>query len=423
MNIFKNSKTGRAIICVSVLLLLVFASSVACVALTGTPEGESGETQVSELSPELPPAEAEQPSEPAAKDNGPSEDAVPDSPESAAKETSLPEPAEEPAPPTEETVLPEENVPAAENTLPEGEGGEAPEEAEESELIAEQEAQAGSCTVSFLGNCILGEQYISEKFFSDFPAFLLDDDLTLCCLGGCFTEPDAPQISTPYAVSSQYAQLIRASGVDAVNIANGYTASASEAEYAATVAALEANSIAYIEDWSDCIFITGNGTKIGLYASDGYVGSNIKQSIAAMRQAGAELIIACFTWDADNLDYYYENQNYGAHYAADCGADIVFGQGGDELEGIERYRDSIIIYNLGTLINSAFISESTHTAVIKLRFEKDDNSAFQLSETSFIPYLSGAAGNEPHKLDPGTQEYFDVLSSLVIKSFDEEEEP
>ena len=100
----------------------------------------------------------------------------------------------------------------------------------------------------------------------------------------------------------------------------------------------------------------------------------------------------------------------------------MFGQGGDSLENIERYGDSIIIYNLGTLINSAFISESSETAIVQLVFERDDNSSFQLSETSYIPYLSGAAGNRPKKLEPGTEEYYSVLSKLVIQIFEPTDE-
>ncbi len=405
MKSIKKSKTGSAIIFVSVLLVLIFALSVACFALRGAAEPEKSEQQQSEQNADIPsPESGEKEAEPSAK--APSEQA-PSAP--SASETPPAPQEEEPEPPPTEQTQPEDTQ-SDENASAE----------EESSAIIEQETKSDSCTISFLGNCILGGQYISDAFFADFPSILLDDDLSLCCLGGCFSEPDAAQFSTPYAVSSDYARIIRAAGIDAVNIANSFTASASENEYSSTVAALEANSITYIEDWSDCVFITESGIKIGLYASDGYVGSNIKHSISAMREAGAELIIACFTWDADNLDYYYENQSYGAHYAADCGADIVFGQGGESLEGIERYGDSIIIYNLGTLINSAYISEASHTAVIRLSFERNEDGSFQLSETSYIPYLSGVAGNNPIRLDPGTEEYYNILSALVLRDYDAE---
>ncbi len=72
-----------------------------------------------------------------------------------------------------------------------------------------------------------------------------------------------------------------------------------------------------------------------------------KENIAALKEAGAELIIVNFHWGIEREYVPNDTQKTLAHLAVDEGADLVIGHHPHVLQGIEKYKGKYIAYSLG----------------------------------------------------------------------------
>ena len=73
----------------------------------------------------------------------------------------------------------------------------------------------------------------------------------------------------------------------------------------------------------------------------------VKENIAALKEAGAELIIVNFHWGIEREYVPNDTQKTLAHLAVDEGADLVIGHHPHVLQGIEKYKGKYIAYSLG----------------------------------------------------------------------------
>jgi len=84
--------------------------------------------------------------------------------------------------------------------------------------------------------------------------------------------------------------------------------------------------------------------------------TDIIPDYAALKKAGAQIIIVNFHWGIEKQYTPDENQKALAHLAIDEGADLVIGHHPHVLEGIEKYNGKYICYSLG---NFCFGGNST----------------------------------------------------------------
>ncbi len=304
--------------------------------------------------------------------------------------------------------------PAHEDNAPDTEASSAP------SASPEPPAEPRSYTLSFAGSCCFNSAYADTAPLSSVSSLFAADDFSIINLQCVLTDSAQPVISPASFAPSTCGEYLVSSGVDFVSLANNRVMDCGAEGYADTVNALTDAGLAFIEDWSSVIYSCPGGLRIGLYASNGYVGSNIKKSIGSLRSGGADIVIACFNWNTSDPDDFAETEYDGAHYAADCGADIVFGQSADKLQYLERYNDSMIIYGLGTFINTAGFSGDC--AVLQITLSTDDGNSFEISETACLPYASGSSSSAPEPLEPGSDRYYSVLSQLT-RQLDDNSEP
>jgi len=88
--------------------------------------------------------------------------------------------------------------------------------------------------------------------------------------------------------------------------------------------------------------------------------------IAARKQA--DIVLVAFHWGQEGKTELREYQTRLGHLAIDSGASAVIGHHPHILQGIERYKDGIIIYSLGNFTFGSYSPHSTRSAVAQLHF-------------------------------------------------------
>lgn len=222
-------------------------------------------------------------------------------------------------------------------------------------------------TISAAGDCTLGTDEHFDKstslpamyqakgadwFFAGVKDIFAADDLTLVNLEGTFTTSTARADKTyAFKADPEYAGILTAGSVEAVNVANNHSRDYGEQSYTDTVGAVEAAGIA-ASGYDKVAVVEKNGVKIGmtgLSILSGMEGKEeqLKTNIESLRAQGANLIITSFHWGIEKENTPTSDQIAMAHAAIDAGSDLVLGHHPHVLQGIEVYKGKYICYSLG----------------------------------------------------------------------------
>ena len=222
-------------------------------------------------------------------------------------------------------------------------------------------------TLSFAGDCTLGMDEalgyngsFNEMYDMEGPAYFLQnvrdiflsDDLTVVNFEGALTEAEnAEDKSWTFKGEKEYAGVLTLGGVEAANLANNHSHDFGETGFSDTAAALDAAGILPF-GYDETAIVEAGGVKVGLsgqftvYEDPRHL-EDLENNIRALREQGAELIIACFHWGLENDDTPDADQIELAHAAIDAGAHLVIGHHPHVLQGVEVYKGRYIVYSLG----------------------------------------------------------------------------
>lgn len=222
-------------------------------------------------------------------------------------------------------------------------------------------------TISAAGDCTLGTDEHFDKstslpamyqakgadwFFAGVKDIFAADDLTLVNLEGTFTTSTS-RVDKTYAFKAdpEYAGILTAGSVEAVNVANNHSRDYGEQSYTDTVSAVEAAGIA-VSGYDKVAVVEKNGVKIGMTGLSTLSGmegkeEQLKTNIESLRAQGANLIITSFHWGIEKENTPTSDQIAMAHAAIDAGSDLVLGHHPHVLQGIEVYKGKYICYSLG----------------------------------------------------------------------------
>lgn len=248
-----------------------------------------------------------------------------------------------------------------------------PAQSEETESAAQESAQDNvwpkTFTVTVAGDTTLGstddlrkradcfENVYAEKgaawFFSGTQELFAGDDLTLVNFEGTITESnDKKDKKFNFKAPAEYTDILTLGSVEAANIANNHIVDYGDAGEADTVAALEGAGIVVSGNGKLGIF-EKNGVKVGM---TGYCfpykneSKDISKDVAALREAGCQIVIASFHWGSEYREDFTREQRMIGRQAIKAGADIVVGHHPHIVQGIEGYEDTYILYSLGNFI-------------------------------------------------------------------------
>ena len=105
----------------------------------------------------------------------------------------------------------------------------------------------------------------------------------------------------------------------------------------------------------------------------------VRADVAAARRK-ADVVVVSFHWGQEGKTELRDYQALLAHAAIDSGATVVLGHHPHVLQGVERYRDGVIIYSLGNFAFGSYSNTATRSAIALLTFRDR-----QLRELRLVP--------------------------------------
>ncbi len=275
-----------------------------------------------------------------------------------------------------------------------------PTEPEEPDII--------SITISAAGDASLGNHH-QQDYANSFrqmydqvqdPGYFLgnvydifaQDDMTIVNLEGTLTMSDVIQEGRTYNIKGdpEYVDILTSGSVEAVSMANNHRWDYGEQGSKDTIAALEAAGIPYAYDNVVGIYET-KGIRIGFIsvneASQGEaVERYLKDGIAELSDAGADLILACCHWGIEQEYYPEDYQRTLGQKCIGWGADLVLGHHPHVLQGVEEYQGKYIVYSLANFCFGANRNPSDKdTMIFQQTFTFVDGVKQEDSEIRVIP--------------------------------------
>lgn len=231
-------------------------------------------------------------------------------------------------------------------------------------------------------------------FFKNVSQFF-NDDITIVNFEGTLTDsPAAASKTFRFKGRKEYTNILKKGSIDVVNIANNHSHDYLDRGFYDTVNALTVAGIGYC-GYNYTYVKTVNGIKYGFYGlapmSSGLssdIRTSISNNIAALKSKGAQYIVGSFHWGIERAYSPTSNQKSIAHYAADCGTDLVLGHHPHVLQNIERYNGTEIVYSLGNFCFGGNRNPSDKNTVVfqeKVIFDLE-TGAIVSRERTYTPY-------------------------------------
>lgn len=274
------------------------------------------------------------------------------------------------------------------------------------EIAAEPMVQ--TVTVTAVGDCTLGatqthgyagsfhEYYDSNGenyFFEGVRELFEEDDFTLINLECVLSESnDRVEKTWNLKGKPEYTGIMSGSSVEACSLGNNHTRDYGESSLKDTENVLDEAGILYGLDEHVASYTTESGIVIGIVSSnllwqDETHAGYMRDGIAALREQGADLVIASCHWGIEGDHYANDYQKDMAHQIIDWGADLVIGTHPHVLQGVELYNGKVICYSLGNFCFGGNRNPAVKdTAVFRQTFTFVDGILQTDVEADMIPY-------------------------------------
>ena len=339
------------------------------------------------------------------------------------------EEVQETEPPTEEAT--EEST---------EEATEAPTEApteEPTEAPTEEPTEAKDdnfFTLTFVGDCTLGStaaawelessfiQVVGDDYrypFANVVDIFENDDFTLANLEGPLTEVGEPlQKQFVFRGPPAYTAILTENSVEAVTLANNHALDYGFEGRSATMEALKEAGVSYGAREQSFLYTTESGLTIGVYCDDfAFDRAHIADSIASLRERGAEIVVCAFHWGEEQVYEPAQNEIDWGHIAIDAGADIVAGHHPHVLQPVEYYKNGVIFYSLGNFSFGGNANPTdTDSVILQQEVFRGPDGMVNLGSLNVIPVsitsTEGKNDYQPMPLEEGTEAYNRVMEKL-----------
>lgn len=291
----------------------------------------------------------------------------------------------------------------------------------ESEPVSDSENVVRSITITSAGDCTLGtdvafggttlpwEVEQQDKnyswFFRNVLPIFEKDDLTMVNLEGTLTTRGERQDKTfAFRGAPEYVSILTAGSVEAVTLANNHSQDYGEISLTDTKDALDEAGIWWVENLNTLVKEV-NGVKvgmIGLYDLNYSAPEILPKAMEQVKKDGAELIVVQVHWGIEGEGVPVARQREVAYAAIDAGADLVIGHHPHVIQGLEEYKDKMIIYSLGNFCFGGNQNPSDKDAMIyQETFTVENGKVLPDSEWKVYPCsISSVSGRNNYQPTP-----------------------
>ena len=251
-------------------------------------------------------------------------------------------------------------------------------------------------TLALAGDVMLG-RLVNEAIRAQGPRYPWGDvlplvreaDLSLVnleCVIAKSGEPFTPPRVFYFKADPQAIEVLTQAGVDYVTLSNNHALDFQAPALLETIRHLDEQGIAHAgagsntEEASQYALLKAKGIKVGVVAfadhfreyaaTESTPGTNIlpitlddrhfhrvRDSIEAVRAAGADLVVFSIHWGPNMRHVPTPDFRDFAHAVMDAGADIFHGHSAHVFQGIEIYKGKPIFYDTGDLIDDYYVDE------------------------------------------------------------------
>ncbi len=294
--------------------------------------------------------------------------------------------------------------------------------------VEEAEDTPVEITMSFMGDYTLGKDsnaaestsfnsyfdtYGPDYFLQNVRSILSADDLSVINLEGTLTtSTERKDKKFAFKGDPSYVEVLTGSSIEAANLANNHSHDYYDESYNDTIDTLDQADIASF-GYDNAAMIEVKGVRVGLAGVNCIEEESMDpdeqtvQTITALQEAGAEIIVSVFHWGIEQEYTANETQRELAHLAIDTGADLVIGHHPHVLQGIEEYKGKYIAYSLGNFCFGGNSNpEDTDTCILQETFTVNPDGTVDADEyPNIIPCsLTSSSGKNDYCPTPLTGE-------------------
>lgn len=260
----------------------------------------------------------------------------------------------------------------------------------------------------------------ADYFLKNASPYFLNDDLTVVNLENVLSDRALSPAQKPlpaYWFKSKTAntEILTASGVECVSIANNHTRDYGIEGLNDTVSALENAGIEYGTD-SKTVYFEKNGFKTAIICccmwNNGWANGIIKRIKEAEEQSDFQIV---FFHGGKEAEHKPEQWKIDAcHALVDNGADIVVGAHPHVLQRAESYNGGKIIYSLGNFCFGGNRFPENRTAIYRLTIKVNGTDKSYSHNSAIIPFYvyTGSANNYQPDVIRDTEEAQKVLEYM-----------
>ena len=289
-------------------------------------------------------------------------------------------------------------------------------------------------TLTFVGDCTLGStaaawdlessfiQVVGDDYrypFANVVDIFENDDFTLANLEGPLTEIGEPlQKQFVFRGPPAYTAILTENSVEAVTLANNHALDYGFEGRSATMEALKEAGVSYGAREQSFLYTTESGLTIGVYCDDfAFDRAHIADSIASLRERGAEIVVCAFHWGEEQVYEPAQNEIDWGHIAIDAGADIVAGHHPHVLQPVEYYKNGVIFYSLGNFSFGGNANPTdTDSVILQQEVFRGPDGMVNLGSLNVIPVsitsTEGKNDYQPMPLEEGSEAYNRVMEKL-----------
>ncbi len=307
-------------------------------------------------------------------------------------------------------------------------------EAEEAAQVDPAVMGTHTFTISATGDCTFGvtqeqgydgsfnsyyDSYGQDYFLSDVRDIFAADDMTLINLECVLTTSD-DLVEKAYNLKGkpEYVGIMTDSSIEAVSMGNNHTYDYGDEGFDETVSVVENAGITYAYSGRSGMFVSDDGVKVGIVSANMLPETDEKlntmiSEIQALREEGAEVIVACCHWGIEKDYYPTDYQISTAHTLVDSGADLIIGNHPHVLQGVEVYNGKVICYSLGNFCFGGNMDpEDKNTMIYQQTFTLVDGELQGGIDARIIPCRLSSADsyNNFHPVVASGDGYANIIS-------------
>ena len=226
--------------------------------------------------------------------------------------------------------------------------------------------------LTFAGDCTLGghegwmnysigtfkvmaeEQNDYSYFLRHAQGLFANDDFTFVNLEGVLSDSAKGRSKTTkwqFRGAAEYVQVLTRGSVEGVTLGNNHSRDFGKIGLQSTQDVLDAAGVAWCVDEKPAFF-EKDGVKIallGFWSSEfARLRDWLKAEIPRLKsEEGCDAVIVNYHGGRQYWNKHRQSQTDDMRYAVDCGADLVIGHHPHVLQGMEVYKERMIVYSLG----------------------------------------------------------------------------